>query len=526
MASGAPHAALAAMMRRKLGGGDGDIDESKIGSVDDALSAKRRSAGNDVKLVHMTKGRARGPKRRLPTAAPAVDEVTVHVAGPAKPPKPSLKQISGVAAGASVSERMAMFGDKPKPPSKPQFATVKLGERSRPVSTMFKSINLDAPMPELDEKLDVGVSKAEDKLKFKDEVGLKEKPESQEMPKLEEKPELVAKESVVGKGGSDLSLKVVESEAHTVSTLESEKPVPSSRPISSVWTMFEPKSDLDSKPIFTKRALSVPVSSTPIKDKLSFVSTEKSGDGRENKPKLTPKPKVSLEKVTPKLSPKPAVELPKLQESFKLTPKPSLDSTASLVKTIAPKPTIKVSNKPLTILSPKPAAISAVTKTHTTASAPVLELRRSRATSVDVSTAAATTTAVAITPAKEKAAAVVGASTSTTGRRSNFSYQPSRTVQKPTPSTVTREAPVISILPSRRASQIEKPAKPAKPQISQPKVKLIEVDPREMQDPDPITAATLGNVSVRDAVSRWGSVKPSISKRPSVAVTSKPQLIS
>ncbi|KAK9477632.1 hypothetical protein V1514DRAFT_333430 [Lipomyces japonicus] len=79
MASGHPSATIAAMMRQKLaghGGGNSDInDQSGMTTLQEAINAKnKKTPGNEddnkntKKLSHLTKARARGPRRRLPTA--------------------------------------------------------------------------------------------------------------------------------------------------------------------------------------------------------------------------------------------------------------------------------------------------------------------------------------------------------------------------------------------------------------------------------------------------------------------------
>ncbi|KAK9367704.1 hypothetical protein V1509DRAFT_135316 [Lipomyces kononenkoae] len=195
---GHPSAAIAAMMRKKLGGGD--VDDATLEQITQSASAKKTVAvdkvGQEVKLTHMTKGRAKGPKRRLPTTtAQAVEnnekqspEMGSTRSIPASAAKPvtiaplSAKSHSFPSGPRSslVSERLAMFSgsdsgsrevpkngstsvaktyqvpmttsvasksattfntaaDKPKPatPAKPAFGVIKSGDKARPVSLIF-----------------------------------------------------------------------------------------------------------------------------------------------------------------------------------------------------------------------------------------------------------------------------------------------------------------------------------------------------------------------------------------------------
>ncbi|KAJ8101391.1 hypothetical protein POJ06DRAFT_275109 [Lipomyces tetrasporus] len=196
---GSPSAAIAAMMRKKLGGGD--VDVAAVEAVSrPGSSAKNNMAneGREKKLTHMTKGRAKGPKRRLPTTEPTqadrdekqstaskVRFSEPETSSPRSKPIPREKPtplstksntFSSRSGNLLVSERLAMFSgrvssngasftetvstsvskppdglrtassvtfkapdDKPKPatPAKPAFATIKSGDKVRPVSLIF-----------------------------------------------------------------------------------------------------------------------------------------------------------------------------------------------------------------------------------------------------------------------------------------------------------------------------------------------------------------------------------------------------
>ncbi|KAK9488820.1 hypothetical protein V1527DRAFT_456307 [Lipomyces starkeyi] len=194
---GNPTAAIAAIMRKKFGGGDVDVGAPEAVVTQSASSAKTEAVdgGLERKLSHMTKGRAKGPKRRLPTTAPLPVEKSekqstaskVKFAEPettwSKPilrEKPtSVMRLSAKShsfpsrsRSSLMNERLAMFtnGDsghyaplkplstsvhktdkvttttseefssaKPKPatPAKPSFGTIKAGDKARPVSLIF-----------------------------------------------------------------------------------------------------------------------------------------------------------------------------------------------------------------------------------------------------------------------------------------------------------------------------------------------------------------------------------------------------
>ncbi|KAK9495932.1 hypothetical protein V1508DRAFT_408870 [Lipomyces doorenjongii] len=193
---GNPSAAIAAMMRKKFGGGN--VDAGALEAVTQPASSAKKEAVNEGlerKLSHVTKGRAKGPKRRLPTTAPLPVEktekqLTVNKVKFAEPettwtkPIPPEKPNSIVPLSAKshsfpsrsrsslMNERLAIFTNsdsghysalkslstsvhkthkvatttseefsnaKPKPPTpaKPAFGTIKTGEKARPVSLIF-----------------------------------------------------------------------------------------------------------------------------------------------------------------------------------------------------------------------------------------------------------------------------------------------------------------------------------------------------------------------------------------------------
>ncbi|KAK9385673.1 hypothetical protein V1515DRAFT_607529 [Lipomyces mesembrius] len=193
---GNPSAAIAAMMRKKFGGGD--VDVGALEAVTQPASSAKKEAvdeGLERKLSHMTKGRAKGPKRRLPTASPLpVEKIekqsTANKVKFAEPettwtkPIPREKPTSVVPLSAKshsfpsrsrsslMNERLAMFTNsdsglyappkslstsvhktdkvttttsedfssanpKPPTPAKPAFGTIKTGDKVRPVSLIF-----------------------------------------------------------------------------------------------------------------------------------------------------------------------------------------------------------------------------------------------------------------------------------------------------------------------------------------------------------------------------------------------------
>ncbi|KAK9374836.1 uncharacterized protein V1513DRAFT_444566 [Lipomyces chichibuensis] len=191
---GNPTAAIAAMMRKKFGGGDVDVALEAV--TQPASSVKKESSDNGMerKLSHMTKGRAKGPKRRLPTTAPLpvnkserqpmankvkFAEPETTRSKPIAPEKPSVVPLSAKShsfpsrsRSSLVNERLAIFTNsdsghdarlkslstsvhkadkvatttseefssaKPKPatPAKPMFGTIKAGDKARPVSLIF-----------------------------------------------------------------------------------------------------------------------------------------------------------------------------------------------------------------------------------------------------------------------------------------------------------------------------------------------------------------------------------------------------
>ncbi|KAK9322650.1 hypothetical protein V1517DRAFT_346110 [Lipomyces orientalis] len=196
---GSPSAAIAAMIRKKLGGGE--VDVAAVEAVSQPGSSAKK--GEEKKLTHMTKGRAKGPKRRLPTTAPMQADRDVkqstaskvrfsepEASSPGSKPIPREKPtplstkshtFPSRSGNLLVSERLAMFSgrissngasfteggstsgrtpgglmttssgalpstmtfkaadDKLKPatPAKPAFATIKSGSKARPVSLIF-----------------------------------------------------------------------------------------------------------------------------------------------------------------------------------------------------------------------------------------------------------------------------------------------------------------------------------------------------------------------------------------------------
>ncbi|KAK9241168.1 hypothetical protein V1525DRAFT_205 [Lipomyces kononenkoae] len=106
---GNPSAAIAAMMRKKLGGGDIDVTTTTLEVVTRPASAKKTAIddGQEVKLTHMTKGRAKGPKRRLPTTATALPVASSEKQSTANKVKFAKSEISSTRSTPTLTEKPA-----------------------------------------------------------------------------------------------------------------------------------------------------------------------------------------------------------------------------------------------------------------------------------------------------------------------------------------------------------------------------------------------------------------------------------
>ncbi|KAK9358589.1 hypothetical protein V1504DRAFT_427549 [Lipomyces starkeyi] len=341
---GNPTAAIAAMMRKKFGGGDVDVGAPEA-VTQSASSAKTEAVdeGLERKLSHMTKGRAKGPKRRLPTTAPlpvekSEKQSTANKVKFAEPEttrsKPILREkpTSVVPLSAKshsfpsrsrsslMNERLAMFtnGDsghyaplkplstsvhktdkvttttsdefssaKPKPatPAKPAFGTIKAGDKARPVSLIFPP-----QKSSIYERASFEDDTARPQLTYKQRPAIPDKPKLQTL-----------------RGSSYLAVASKEKEGQVIGPLnEAQQTLPNPKP--------EPESLVKKKSSFpismiTSAAVSKPIMSMPAPKSIAVKPTTitEISIGEKEKPVLPAKPvsavKLSFESKEEALGP-------------------------------------------------------------------------------------------------------------------------------------------------------------------------------------------------------------------------------